>query len=721
MSKPKEYSLMTKEKLMTYTFIALLIITIISAIIWSGEKTPSGWNLGLTLGINAIIAVGIAVGLDALLYKVAVDSPLNLMSAAVFGLIVTNSYSLGVPSMATVELFPLEAPLCFAFVAIITIIGLVIFKKLAGLAGRKYVNPAAAAKLVVMIPFIGTLLIAIDHLKSSLLQVPSLAGPIGLTSAINGNGGKGYPGFGTYIISCFANSNLKGKAIPTASTNNLLQAMLLDKFHGWPGGACALAVIVVGIAFFIVARKYVKWRITASYLVAVAILSLILSFAYGDSGVTVRLLFELFIGSSIFLAFFMATDPATTPLTYTGQVIFGVGLAIITVLMQTYMQFFGASFVALVIMNLTTPILDKVGKLKPTEGGKEPKLPKGKVFEKVKTTACIRCGACMRICCNRLSPILIKQARDKQNMKELMKLDADFCAGCGSCNYVCPARIDLKSNILNYPLNEDDEQVIEQTFLKGTSDENLGVYTDIFSAKSTYSGQDGGVATALLVSGMQKGLFDAAIVVRKSKGYLAEAFVAESVEDIIKSSGTKYLRVRIMSKLGELIEKGKRKIAIIGTPCDIRAARRIQQVMLSECPDLELTVIGLFCFEDFDYRQLKSEVQRLLNVDLDKAEKTQIRKGKFIVTIEGKESSVPVKELSAAVEKGCLSCPDFAAKYADISIGSVGSEDGRSTVIVRSDVGAKLLENLDLAKGEVKKDEIAKLAILKKKRAEENA
>jgi len=327
----------------------------------------------------------------------------------------------------------------------------------------------------------------------------------------------------------------------------------------------------------------------------------------------------------------------------------------------------------------------------------------------------------MRICCNRLSPILIKQARDKQNMKELMKLDADFCAGCGSCNYVCPARIDLKSNILNYPLNEDDEQVIEQTFLKGTSDENLGVYTDIFSAKSTYSGQDGGVATALLVSGMQKGLFDAAIVVRKSKGYLAEAFVAESVEDIIKSSGTKYLRVRIMSKLGELIEKGKRKIAIIGTPCDIRAARRIQQVMLSECPDLELTVIGLFCFEDFDYRQLKSEVQRLLNVDLDKAEKTQIRKGKFIVTIEGKESSVPVKELSAAVEKGCLSCPDFAAKYADISIGSVGSEDGRSTVIVRSDVGAKLLENLDLAKGEVKKDEIAKLAILKKKRAEENA
>ena len=115
--------------------------------------------------------------------------------------------------------------------------------------------------------------------------------------------------------------------------------MFLDKFHGWPGGASTLAVIIVGIGFFIVARRYVKWRITGAYLLTVALMSLILSFAYGDAGVTVRLLFLLFIGSSIFLAFFMVTDPATTPITYTGQIIFGVGVAILTVLMITYMRF----------------------------------------------------------------------------------------------------------------------------------------------------------------------------------------------------------------------------------------------------------------------------------------------------------------------------------------------------------------------------------------------
>ena len=113
MSKPKEYSSMTKNKLMTYTFFALLILTVITAALWSTEKTPSGWNLGLTLGLNAVIAVGLAVGIDAFLSKIAADSPLNTMSAAVFGLIVTGSYSLGVPAMNTVELFPLRSTSMF--------------------------------------------------------------------------------------------------------------------------------------------------------------------------------------------------------------------------------------------------------------------------------------------------------------------------------------------------------------------------------------------------------------------------------------------------------------------------------------------------------------------------------------------------------------------------------------------------------------------------------
>ncbi len=178
------------------------------------------------------------------------------------------------------------------------------------------------------------------------------------------------------------------------------------------------------------------------------------------------------------------------------------------------------------------------------------------------------------------------------------------------------------------------------------------------------------------------------------------------------------MRVRLMSKVGELIAKGKRKIAIVGTPCEIRAARRVQQAMMTEVPDLELTMIGLFCFENFEYPKLKEEIKTKLGVDLDAAEKTQINKGKFIVTIDGKENSIAVKELSSAVENMCLSCPDFSSKFADISVGSVGSEAGKSTVIVRSLTGEKLVEGLDITKSAAKVEDVSKLSVMKKTRAQ---
>jgi Na+-translocating ferredoxin:NAD+ oxidoreductase RnfC subunit len=112
------------------------------------------------------------------------------------------------------------------------------------------------------------------------------------------------------------------------------------------------------------------------------------------------------------------------------------------------MNFLGGSILALVIMNLTTPLLDNVGLRKPILEKKIPHLPKAKQFENVATVDCIRCGECMLVCCHDLSPIVIKEAFDKNNVKKLTKLKADLCDGCGHCSYVCPARIDLKGSVL---------------------------------------------------------------------------------------------------------------------------------------------------------------------------------------------------------------------------------------------------------------------------------
>jgi electron transport complex protein RnfD len=352
---------MTKTRLMQYTFFAILATVIVSAALLSQVTTTSGWNLGVTVVVCALISIGLAVLVDFLIGKTAADSEVNTWSAAVFGLIVTACYTLGVPAMNTEMGLPVEAPSALIYVALITLIGMVFFKKVMGLAGRKLVNPAATAKFLVLLPTVTTTLLAVDHLSTGPLGVPSLAGPIGNGATAIAN--NGMASFGTYLQGCYANPAIMASGMPTVA--DLANLMVLAKYHGWVGGACSIAVIVAGIALFVLARKYIKWKITVSYLVAIAILSVIFSAMFGDADFTTRLLFEVFMGSSIFMAFFMATDPATTPFSDVGQIIFGVGLAIVTIVIQTYMNFFGGSLLALIIMNLTVPLIDRISLRKP--------------------------------------------------------------------------------------------------------------------------------------------------------------------------------------------------------------------------------------------------------------------------------------------------------------------------------------------------------------------
>lgn len=55
------------------------------------------------------------------------------------------------------------------------------------------------------------------------------------------------------------------------------------------------------------------------------------------------------------------------------------------------------------------------------------------------TTACIRCGRCVRACPLNLMPTLLEQAYDSRDVSELQRLKVILCMNCGCCTYVCPA------------------------------------------------------------------------------------------------------------------------------------------------------------------------------------------------------------------------------------------------------------------------------------------
>ena len=348
-----------KNRLLKYTIIGLSILAAVAVLSW-----------GITPILLVLISVAVAVSLD-ILFSLGMKNrgARSTLSAVVYGQIVALSYTLANTSSFAFgyylsgyyepELLPQVPPMAYVYVAIVSAVGMILFRRLQGLLPRKYVNAAAAAKLVVFLPFLPRVLLAEGHLNSLLL-----AGPVGY-EITTGSGGSLASAFGSLVASCLGIYEIRPSMMITDPIN-VFEPLTLLKYHGWVGGASSVAVIAVGLTLFFLARKTMRWRITLSYFIGVVAMSALMFGIYGGDFL-LRLGFEVFIGSSIFMAFFMATDPATTPSGYAGQAVFGVGLALLTVLIQTYMGFLGGSILALIIMNLTVPLLDRVktGKPKP--------------------------------------------------------------------------------------------------------------------------------------------------------------------------------------------------------------------------------------------------------------------------------------------------------------------------------------------------------------------
>ena len=54
-------------------------------------------------------------------------------------------------------------------------------------------------------------------------------------------------------------------------------------------------------------------------------------------------------------------------------------------------------------------------------------------------TACIRCGACVRVCPAGLMPFRIDEGAAAGDLNYAAAWQATACIACGCCSYICPA------------------------------------------------------------------------------------------------------------------------------------------------------------------------------------------------------------------------------------------------------------------------------------------
>ena len=136
---------------------------------------------------------------------------------------------------------------------------------------------------------------------------------------------------------------------------------LLDAFLGNVGGCIgetsALALLIGFV--YLLGRKVITARIPLAYIGTVAVLTFL--FPMGNDRIA-WMAAHLFGGGLMLGAIFMATDYVTSPITKLGQIVYGIGCGVLTVMIRYFGGYNEGVSYAILCMNLTVVLLDRLGR-----------------------------------------------------------------------------------------------------------------------------------------------------------------------------------------------------------------------------------------------------------------------------------------------------------------------------------------------------------------------
>ena len=142
-----------------------------------------------------------------------------------------------------------------------------------------------------------------------------------------------------------------------------LRALFFGNVAGCIGETSVL-LLLVGFVYLL-ARRVITARIPLSYILTVAVITFLFP-GKGQNG-AVWMLSQLFSGGLMLGAIFMATDYVTSPLTHKGQIIYGIGCGVITVMIRYFGSYPEGVSYAILVMNTCVVLLDRLGR--PTKFG----------------------------------------------------------------------------------------------------------------------------------------------------------------------------------------------------------------------------------------------------------------------------------------------------------------------------------------------------------------
>lgn len=304
------------DGIMFELFLGLAVVWIAAIIYYF---TQSSMN-GVFAICNVLIAMATAVITEGLFFIPKIVKEKKTFKDLVSEVIHSYGYISGL-------ILALILPVGTNWYAIVisTIIGVGVAKMLFGGFGHNIFNPAIVGRIVCQVCFLNQMTYDVDVFSGATI-----------TTAMGQN----------------------GWSLDILSTGNTsLLDLLLGNYRGTLGETFTILIFVVGIILAI--RKVIDWRAPAFYLGTIFVTTLIMGLCggYGLDSFEFALV-QISLGGVMFGAIFCITDPVTSPTSRAGRVFFGMGAALITMLIRYVASAPEGVAYSILFMNMFTPLID---------------------------------------------------------------------------------------------------------------------------------------------------------------------------------------------------------------------------------------------------------------------------------------------------------------------------------------------------------------------------
>ena len=258
---------------------------------------------------------------------------------------------------------PPAIPLYIPVIA--SIFAIVVVKWTFGGLGGNWMNPALAGRVFVFFSWTGPMTI---WTVPKTIAVDGVTGPSVLGFIKAGLLGYSGPASGPadFLVENGYAHTLFDERVTGWLRENLfsnIQNGYVDLFTGnIPGciGEVSALLLLLG-AVYLFARKIITWHIPVTYILSFGVLTWIFGGLRFDSGFfSGDVIFHLFSGGLMLGALYMATDMVTSPLTGKGMIIYGIGIGVFTFLIRFYGSFPEGVSLAILLMNIFAPLINRM-------------------------------------------------------------------------------------------------------------------------------------------------------------------------------------------------------------------------------------------------------------------------------------------------------------------------------------------------------------------------